>query len=79
MLFTSFHHPESDRTDFLLDCDHATTALTLEGDRTGDEAEVLGNLIETHRTNVVKANPDGDVICLHLPDGWIRGEPVTVR
>lgn len=79
MLFISQYDPERDVTRFALSCDHADTVLLLEGDRTSEEAEVLTNLIETHRTNVVKAHPEGDTICLDIPKGWIRGEPVVVR
>jgi hypothetical protein len=84
MQYLHFYNADDDRTYFVLACTHANTQLALEGLREDDAPEVLGNLIETHRTAVIAGNEhlkEGEegVICLCQPSGWIRGEPFTVR
>lgn len=66
--------PDADRTNFMIDCAHAITELTLEGDRTGEAGEVLANLLDTHRINVAKAEAGKEhpQMCLCRPKGWAR-------
>lgn len=80
MLFVNVYRPDADRTDFILSCEHATTNLTLDGKREDDAAEVLTNLIETHRTNAIRGSEERrvsdpteePVACLCVPRNWRR-------
>lgn len=84
MLYVNFYDADRDITGFVLTCEHADTNRLLEGDRRENEAEVLAQMIESHRTAVVQGNEhlkagEEPVICLCQPVGWIRGEPMVVR